>query len=86
MKFNVAEQDKIYSFTVAQDDAQTFGVDTAITLVNGAAYEGAYEITPTADVQIVPAAGLVMRNDLIINPIPDNYGLITWDGSVITVS
>ena len=27
-----------------------------------------------------------MASDVTVNPIPSNYGLITWDGSVLTVS
>lgn len=26
------------------------------------------------------------QQNIVINPIPSNYGLITWNGSVITVS
>ena len=50
------------------------------------AYEGSYTLTPTAEEQIIPTNGLRMTDDLTIAPIPNNYGLITWNGSVITVS
>ena len=49
-------------------------------------YEGPYEVTPTQDTQILSTAMKMAVEDIVINPIPSNYGLITWDGSVLTVS
>lgn len=49
-------------------------------------YHGDYEFTPSSEQQTIRTAGLVLEENIIIDPIPDNYGLITWDGSVITVS
>ena len=52
----------------------------------GIPYEGAYEATPTQETQTFATSGKVMRGDFVVQPIPSNYGLITWDGSVLTVS
>lgn len=49
-------------------------------------YEGEYEFTPSAEEQIVQTAHKAVRENIIINPIPSNYGLISWDGSKLTVS
>lgn len=49
-------------------------------------YEGQTTVTPTQQTQVLHTAGLVVSQDITINPIPSNYGLITWDGSTITVS
>ena len=49
-------------------------------------YEGAYEITPSAEAQTLPSTDTVMHGDIVINPIPSNYGLITWNGTTLTVS
>lgn len=49
-------------------------------------YEGTYEITPSAEVQTLPSTDTVLHRDIVINPIPSNYGLITWNGSTLTVS
>ena len=49
-------------------------------------YEGAHEITPTEEVQILETEGKAVNENIVINPIPSNYGRITWDGRVITVS
>lgn len=47
---------------------------------------GPYEVTPTNGTQVIPTSGLMMTDDFKVNPIPSNYGLITYNGSVITVS
>ena len=50
-------------------------------------YDGPTEYTPLrGTTQIAPTAGHVVTSDITINPIPSNYGLITWDGSKLTVS
>ena len=49
-------------------------------------YEGPYEVTPQAQAQTLETDLLYMRGNITINPIPSNYGLITWNGSTLTVS
>ena len=49
-------------------------------------YHGDTEFTPTNAYQTVHTAGLLMDTNIVIDPIPSNYGLITWNGSVLTVS
>lgn len=49
-------------------------------------YEGEYEVTPTQQTQILNTDALYMRGNVTINPIPSNYGLITWNGSTLTIS
>ena len=49
-------------------------------------YQGEYQFTPTAEAQTIPTAGKTLTLDIVIDPIPENYGLITWNGSSLTVS
>lgn len=49
-------------------------------------YTGETEVTPTEYTQTLYTRGLLVPENITINPIPTNYGLITWNGSVITVS
>lgn len=49
-------------------------------------YEDSYEVTPSQETQILETNALYMRGDIVINPIPHNYGLITYDGSGLRVS
>ena len=44
-------------------------------------------VTPTQSTQTISAdAGYGGLGTVTVNPIPSNYGLITWDGSKLTVS
>lgn len=49
-------------------------------------YHGAYSIVPTATAQILDTSGLLLTENVTIEPIPSNYGLVTWDGAILTVS
>lgn len=49
-------------------------------------YEGEYEITPSDSIQVLQTEELMMKGNLIINPIPSGYGKIGWDGQVLSVS
>lgn len=49
-------------------------------------YTGAYEVTPSEETQTLETENKRMTGNVTINPIPNNYGLITWNGSIITVS
>lgn len=48
-------------------------------------YDGPTEVTSNNQTQILETNGLVMRNNITVNPIPSYYGRIVYDGSVITV-
>lgn len=49
-------------------------------------YPGPYVFTPTEDTQAVEIKDYKASQDITINPIPSNYGLITWNGVTLTVS
>ena len=49
-------------------------------------YDGEYEVTPSMEVQTLNVGGYIMRSNVTVNPIPSNYGLITWDGARLVVS
>lgn len=49
-------------------------------------YRGETEVTPTSVTQTLYTGGKTVIQNITINPIPSNYGLITWNGSYITVS
>ena len=60
-------------------------------VINGGArslpeYEGSYTVVPTQEQQILLTNDTRMTDNVIIEPIPNNYGLITWNGSYLTVS
>lgn len=48
-------------------------------------YEGSYEVTPSQETQILETSDKMATANIIINPIPQNYGLIEWNGQYLTV-
>ena len=49
-------------------------------------YTGTYTVTPSQQTQTLNTAGRTLAENITINPIPQNYGLITYNGGIITVS
>ena len=74
-----------FKVDVSADRAFAVGVDTAVK--RGAEhYLGPYELEPSANQKVLATAGLFMEYDVVVSRIPEQYGLITWDGSTLTVS
>ena len=69
-----------------QIDILTDGTSGIFTPVYPATYHGETTITPTTEEQIIPVGGLMVAEDITVNPSPQNYGLITWNGNTLTVS
>lgn len=49
-------------------------------------YDGEYTVTPGAQEQVIPIIGKTARQNITVGAVPSNYGLITWNGSTLTVS
>ena len=84
IKLRVANNEPIHLKVSGGDGAILHG-RTGIPIYPDA-YTGSYEVTPSAQEQMLDTAGLMMTANITVNPIPSNYGLITYNGSVITVS
>lgn len=87
MKFEVCimPPQVIIDATVSETE---ISVGNSITreYINLDPYEGSYKITPSDTEQILQTNNLRMTNDIIVEQIPSNYGLITWNGTVLLVS
>lgn len=57
-----------------------------IRTTNYEEYSGETVVTPSAEAQVLQTGNRVVLENITINPIPSNYGLITWNGAVLTVS
>lgn len=66
--------------------SDTASLSGKINLYTPPTYHGVYEVTPSPETQILGTQGKLLEEDVVVNPIPSNYGLITWNGVVITVS
>lgn len=60
--------------------------DTKIVYIGGEYYTGLYEIIPSTVIQTLNTTGKTLERNIIIEPIPKSYGLITYNGFGITVS
>lgn len=49
-------------------------------------YTGPYVVTPSGEAQTLPTALRALTENIVVGAVPNNYGLITWNGSVLTVS
>ena len=85
MAIRLRVQENNVSFSVTDTNSATFTAEQGIPIYPSA-YTRAYEVTPSQETQTLPTQGLMMSHDVVINPIPSNYGLITWNGSTLTVS
>lgn len=82
------EVDSSFDLTLTEGNAEvgvSFG-DVQEIYIHDERYEGAYTVTPSRETQTLPTSGLLMSHDVVVNPIPPQYGLITYNGSIITVS
>lgn len=71
-------------FSCSFSEDSEFDVDFGANV--GREYTGTYEVTPSDQTQTLLTTNRIMTENVVINPIPNNYGLITYNGSVITVS
>lgn len=71
---------------ISEQYDMTVGGNIVINKIGADPYEGEYVITPSGAVQILATKGKTAAQNITIQPIPQNYGLITWNGSILTVS
>ena len=72
---------------IAEGEEVVFESNSYIPIHEGGVtpYSGDYVFTPTQYQQTVPVKDKLARANIVINPIPSNYGLVTWNGSTLTV-
>lgn len=58
----------------------------SLEVITAPSYDGPYEYTPTQSTQTVQIDGKQATQDIIINPIPSNYGLVQWNGAYLMIS
>ena len=77
------------SFPVSfKSEDERIGIDFSgyIGSVSGETYHGPYEAIPSQSEQVFLTGGLIMTDNFRVKPIPNNYGLITYNGFCLTVS
>ena len=75
---------------ISVETAQPMSISTGNQIIRDTGdvpvYQGATEITPTQETQVLETYGCIVPENITVNPIPQNYGLITWNGATLTVS
>jgi len=61
------------------------GISSAV-VAGGLPYSGEYKVTPKRTRQTLETEGCTLAKDITIEPIPSNYGLISWNGAFLRVS
>ena len=49
-------------------------------------YQGAYEIVPSSEEQIISTQNKFVSRDIVVKPVPAGFGRIGWNGSYLLVS
>lgn len=85
--FTVAEDIQRFDMTVAEQNVSVdMSVATPIVTSTVDPYDGPTEATPSGEEQVFQTADKRMLENFVVHPIPSNYGLITYNGTYITVS
>lgn len=75
------------TFDVVKKPAVDFAVDNVrVAAGGGTPYEGEYEITPSEEAQTLPTENRMLARNIVVAPIPQNYGRITYNGGGITIT
>ncbi len=80
VEFDLEIENDIFEFDLETD--QTIFVNN----ITADEYTGTTTVVPSPFQQILETTDKLLVTDIIVEPIPSNYGLITWNGSVLTVS
>lgn len=83
--FDVTFAEEVSTFDVEfSSQGETFDVSFGAGIEKE--YHGQAEVMPSSEEQVLHTTNRVLTQDIIIDPIPSNYGLVTYNGSTITVS
>lgn len=72
-------------FADLQENQYTAEISATVQMIDGRFEE--LTVTPSGEAQTIePDSGYAAFSRVHVNPIPQNWGLITWNGATLTVS
>lgn len=77
---------QVINVTVDEEEPVLISADVTVTHAQADYYEGEYSVIPQREEVTLSTKDKLLTDNVVVAPIPNNYGLITWDGSVLTVS
>lgn len=82
------QEGETFDLAMQSPESTDFGCDEYVEVLNIPIpyYDGPYIVTPSRQEQVLRTEQMAMSHDVTIAPIPKNYGLVTWNGSVLRVS
>ena len=84
---NVAANSQLVGVSVGANGAQLpVNCVSSIAVADFPSYDGPFSYTPSTETQVIHVRNKAAYQDITIDPIPSNYGQISWNGSVLTVS
>lgn len=83
---NVSTNSTVFALTVGENENVVLNPSSAVNVVSGEKYVGPYEITPSSQEQTISTDHLFMTGNVVVKAIPNNYGLITYNGGFLLVS
>ena len=84
---NVAVDQETIPMTIGSSSVTLVAsIGAEYAMVSADTYEGDYEFTPSDEEQTIVTTNKLLLDNIIINPIPSNYGKMEWNGSYLTVS
>lgn len=48
-------------------------------------YNGSLSVVPSNETQILQTSGKKIAGNIVVDPIPNNYGKVSWNGSYLMV-
>ena len=83
----VVSSENEFQMSVSADSVEMAArVGSEIRVTASDVFYGPYTITPTEETQILRTRNKLDISDITIEPIPTNYGRLTWNGNILTVS
>ena len=73
------------AFTCGFSEESPFKVDLG-EIITPQAYEGETVIEPNQSIQTLNTAGKYLTTNITVNPMPSNYGKISWHGSKLKIT
>ena len=85
MQFEDIEQ---YDLILSDDPfvISELGSQVSVRKVLADPYTGTYTVEPSREEQILQTSDKLLLENIVIQPIPSNYGLVTWNGSTLMIS
>ena len=82
------ESKTVYDFSI-ENNLEEVELDNDVVIEVGGIvpiYTGDYDVTPTDHAIVLNTKDLELVENVVVNPIPSNWGRIGWNGSYLTVS